>query len=92
MVDPELPFTLTLSDGAVHLGVGAGAGALLDQGLVFNKTGTHSQFSVAVDLGSTTRICDSEHLISQPSTSSFIGLSKVSHMKPLNGNQRLLLE
>ena len=37
MVDPELPLTLTLSDGAVHLGVGAGAGALLDHGLVFNK-------------------------------------------------------
>ena len=37
MVDPELPFTLTLTDGAVYLGVGAGAGALLDQGLVFNK-------------------------------------------------------
>ena len=37
MVDPELTLTLTLSDGAVHLGVGAGAGALLDHGLVFNK-------------------------------------------------------
>ena len=36
MVDPELPLTLTLSDGAVHLGVGAGAGALLDHGLVFH--------------------------------------------------------